>query len=229
MRSLDPAERARREESVAVIRGFVPIYAGMSLLLFAPALLRWLGLPAPTGTAQSTWSAALLLGLILAAAWLIQRLAGLGQYRVGAGLRFDLMAALTRGEYVPVGHVAPETPTVTSPLEVLRSDATELAPALTRAGEPLLSETVLAGLTEAETVARLLELHDRRPEGLPIDAARAAIGRYTDHLLALRTDLQRGTVVAVEHLARFEADLRALREVADALRRGPAAAATGSD
>ena len=41
----DAAERVRQGAAVAVVRTFVPIYGGLAALLFAPPLLRLLGLP----------------------------------------------------------------------------------------------------------------------------------------------------------------------------------------
>ncbi len=219
----DPAERGRQEQAVAVVRTFVPVYAGLAALLFTPPFLRWLGLPAPSGPVQSVWSAGMLLALVIAAAWVINRLAGLGQYRVGSGLRFDFLAALLRGEYVAVGGATPSAaPAIESPLAVLRTDVTELQPALLTTGELALAETLVAGLHEAESIARLIEIHDRNPDGLPIPAARAAVGRYTDHVLSLRVTLQRGDPVASATTRDIQADLTELRAIGDALRRGPA-------
>ena len=218
----DAAERGRQGAAVAVVRTFVPVYGGLAALLFAPPLLRMLGLPSTTGLVQSVWSGGMLVALVVAAAWVINRLAGLGQYRVGAGLRFDFLAALLRGEYVATGGSdASATPAIESPLAVLRADVTELQPTLLTTGELALAETVVAGLHEAESIARLIEIHEGNPVGLPIAAARAAVGRYTDHVLALRAELLRGGAVGAQTSGGFQADLVELRAIGDTLRRGP--------
>ncbi len=217
----DPAERARQAEAVSVVRTGVPAYAFLSLLLFGPPILRAIGIATPSGTLQSLWSGGLLLALIVSAAVIINRLAGLGQYRVGAGLRFDFGAALFRGEYVPVGGSLPATPAVSTPLPVLRADVSEVLPTLVARGDLLLAETLTAALNEAESVARLIEIHDVNPGSRPLPAARTAIGAYTDHVLGLRNELQRGELVAAASLARVQEDLRALRAATDALRNEP--------
>lgn len=224
----DPAETVRRALAVSTVRRFTAIYAAFTFLLFVGPLARTSGLPAPTGVLQAVLSGGALLGLIVTGAWLIVALTGLGQYRIGRGLKFDFWAAVLRGEYEgEAGETGTSPEARRTPLELLRADVLSVHPELVRLGQVQLGETVLSALSEAEAVARLIEVFERRPQGMPLDSARAAIGRYGDHVVAVRNALATDRVDAVEHLARFEADLNSLRNLGDQLRVGTPREATG--
>jgi hypothetical protein len=213
MPRIDPAEQARQDQAA---------------LLFSGPLLRFVGLPAPTGVVQTLWSGGALLALFLSSAWILLRLMSLGEYRVGKGLRFDFVAAVTRAAYVSTE--APSTTTSAlppSPLEVLRADVVEVRDVLAGRGQELLAEVMSVAFGEAETVARFLEVTEHTAETAVAAEARACIGRFGDHVLALRAELMRGGASGPEHTARFEADLRDLRGAADALR-SPVQASTGT-
>jgi len=226
MTPIDREEQWRREQAVKTIRGFVPWYIAVTVLMFLPALSR-LGLPGPPEMLRPWWGVICLTSLMAMAGALVFRLGNLGQYQFGKGLRFDFFLALN-GVYRPLDPADRVPAAPASPLQILRTDVDELHPALSAAGAGVLAETVRGAMAEAESVARLLNRDEAEVPGLPLPEARAAIGGFSDRVQALRAAVRRGEVPGVEAVVRFEEDLRALRSVGDALRRGPAPAETGT-
>lgn len=217
-------ELDRRAAAVRAVRSFLPAYAGLSVLLFLPALDHLSGLQLLPRGVVSWWTPILLLIMVGTAGGFLLHLAGLGQYRFGAGLRFRLVPALLDGEWVSDqealaamgGTAAPE-----SPLGILAADAAEVQAAFAARGQALLAESHAAALREAESVARLVMLvtDDADPRLAP---ARTALAGWQDQLQLLRGRFARGEAVdPVEQAARVEADIAALRQAVDALRQAP--------
>lgn len=222
MRSLSPEERARRERVVRRVRAFFAAYAGLLVLLLLPGLSRAAGLPLLDPLA-SAWVARLtLLALLVAVpafwAWLVSA----GEYRFGAGLRFQLAPALFEGEYLvdPDAARRAGTPEHVSPLGPLVRDVAEVQARLLPGGHLALAEAHAAALREAEALARLVERVDAAAAPEPLAEARAALSAWQDHLELLRAGLLGAGAPPAEALPVAEADLASLRRCSDALRRG---------
>lgn len=218
------AEQAeRRRHVVRVTRRFFLVYGLLIVLVFLPGLLRTAGLD-PLGPAVGAWVArGALVGMVGAVAGYWWWLVSVGEYRMGAGLRFRLLPALLTGEYA----IDPENvrrmgdaPGGASPFAGAAQDVAEVHARLLSVGRIPLAEAHVAALREAEAIGRLIEAVDPSAAPERLDAGRAAIAAWQDHLQLLRGALLRGEAPPMEALSAVEADLAQLRAAGDALRQG---------
>lgn len=216
-------ESERRRHVVRATRRFFLGYVLLIVVLFLPGLLRTAGVD-PLGPAVGAWIArGALVGMVGAVAgfwwWLISE----GEYRIGAGLRFRLLPALLSGEYdIDTDNVRRmgETPRTASPFAGAAQDVAEVHARLLPVGQVALAEAHGAALREAEALGRLMGAVDPAAAPERLEAGRAAIAAWQDHLQLLRGALLRGEPPPAEALPAVETDLAQLRAAGDALRRG---------
>ena len=204
-----PSPEQRR--AVQGVRIFLPLYALGTLLLALPVVLRAEGIDWP---AASELGSAVLIAMAIAAPSFLAWLAGRGEYSTRGGLKFRLVPALARGDYVPIAAAA-ATSRLDSPLGAIALDARAVAADLTTAGLQSLAEIVQAVVAEGE-ILRLACTRVGQPEASAV--AEPLLGQLQDRV----TQLKNGARIDPDALAlELEVLLHALRAGNDQLRRLP--------
>ncbi len=164
------------------------------------------GVDSPAASALASLTLA---GMAVGAPSFLWGMARLGQYAPRGGLKFQLVPALLRGVYEPVGGAGAGQQT-SSPLGSLAADLLAAAADLDTAALPALSQLLRTVLSEAEILHLCIQRLEARPDvGPASEQALALLGRLRDDVARLRSPHPPDPAALATTLEALLGDLRA--------------------